>query len=402
MVDLIGILFLSIVCIVSFIISLQFKKFAKIILVALIFRILLLLINNNIFYLPDGDMDALNFEALAWQWSQNGFYEVFSHFKGPDTYFLSFLIAIPYSLLGRSMMMAQSFSILLGIVNILLVCLIARKLWNNQIAIKAGWLAALFPSVASYSVLVMRETYIAFFLLLALLGIIYFIKQKNLKSFFLLFFGFLGATFFHNGSIIGLLAFICILLLIYIKKLFELLLSGKINLNILLILIIFLYCLQLFVSHKKVNRNFDFDRITRIIINTKVKGDASYPEFLKVNSKTEFIYKAPLRMIYFVLSPFPWNVKKPSHLIGLLDSLLYFYLTFLIFRNFKNIKNDIALKVILIVLLAYFFVFGLGVGNFGTAIRHRVKFVFWMILLAAPLIQRFVLFKEKIIKSKKI
>jgi len=401
MFDLVGITSLVTICLIVLILSLCFKSFAKIIFAALIFRILLLLINNNIFYLPDGDMDALNFEALAWQWSQNGFYEVFSHFKGPDTYFLSFLIAIPYSLLGRSMMMAQSFSILLGIVNILLVCLIARKLWNNQIAIKAGWLAALFPSVASYSVLVMRETYIAFFLLLALLGIIYFIKQKNLKSFFLLFFGFLGATFFHYGSIIGLLAFICILLLIYIKKLFELLLSGKINLNILLILIIFLYCLQLFVSHKKINRNFDFDRISRIIVNTKVKGDASYPEYLKVNSKTEFFYKAPLRMIYFVLSPFPWNVKKPSHLIGLLDSLLYFYLTFLIFRNFKNINNDIALKVILIVLLAYFFVFGLGVGNFGTAIRHRVKFVFWMILLAAPLIPRLVLFKEKIIKNKK-
>ena len=163
MFDLVGITSLVTICLIVLILSLCFKSFAKIIFAALIFRILLLLINNNIFYLPDGDMDALNFEALAWQWSQNGFYEVFSHFKGPDTYFLSFLIAIPYSLLGRSMMMAQSFSILLGIVNILLVCLIARKLWNNQIAIKAGWLAALFPSVASYSVLVMRETYIAFF-----------------------------------------------------------------------------------------------------------------------------------------------------------------------------------------------------------------------------------------------
>lgn len=81
-------------------------------------------------------------------------------------------------------------------------------------------------------------------------------------------------------------------------------------------------------------------------------------------------------MIYFALSPFPWYVKHPRHLICLMDSLLCIFLTFLIFCNLKNIKNDKALKTILIILLFYFFIFGLGVGNFGTAIRHRVKFVF--------------------------
>ena len=106
-------------------------------------------------------------------------------------------------------------------------------------------------------------------------------------------------------------------------------------------------------------------------------------------------------VIYFVLSPFPWDVKNLRHLPGLFDSLLYVFLTFLIFRNWKNIKNDRALKTILIILLFYFFIFGLGVGNFGTAIRHRVKFVFWMILLAAPLIPKLVLIKEKIIKNIK-
>ena len=32
-----------------------------------------LLINNHLFYLPDGDMDAKSFERFAWENSQDGF-----------------------------------------------------------------------------------------------------------------------------------------------------------------------------------------------------------------------------------------------------------------------------------------------------------------------------------------
>jgi hypothetical protein len=39
-----------------------------------------------------------------------------------------------------------------------------------------------------------------------------------------------------------------------------------------------------------------------------------------------------------------------------------------------------------------------GVGNFGTGIRHRSKFVIELILLAAPLIPKLALFNKKKIK----
>ena len=106
------------------------------------------------------------------------------------------------------------------------------------------------------------------------------------------------------------------------------------------------------------------------------------------------IYKGPIRSLYFVFSPFPWDVKKPAHLIGVFDSLLYIYLTFLIFQNRKIIWKDPALRAILIILLSYIVVFGVGVGNFGTGIRHRSKFVIMFILLAAPLINRLIFIKK--------
>ena len=55
--------------------------------------------------------------------------------------------------------------------------------------------------------------------------------------------------------------------------------------------------------------------------------------------------------------------------------------------------------MILIILLFYGIAFSFGVGNFGTGIRHRSKFVIELILLAAPFIPQFVISKKKIYKK---
>ena len=44
-----------------------------------------------------------------------------------------------------------------------------------------------------------------------------------------------------------------------------------------------------------------------------------------------------------------------------------------------------GLRIILIIYCPILFIFGVGVGNFGSGIRHRTKFVIGLILLAAPL-----------------
>ena len=51
------------------------------------------------------------------------------------------------------------------------------------------------------------------------------------------------------------------------------------------------------------------------------------------------------------------------------------------------------------ILIMYLILFGLGVGNFGSGLRHRSKFVFEMILLIGPLIPTLI-FKKKIKNQK--
>jgi hypothetical protein len=79
LVDFFSILLLIII---TLFIALRWPAVSKILLIALAVRLIFLFVNNHIFYLPDGDMDAKNFEQLAWKHSQDGFYNNFNNYSG--------------------------------------------------------------------------------------------------------------------------------------------------------------------------------------------------------------------------------------------------------------------------------------------------------------------------------
>ena len=398
--DLLGFAAIALVSLLTLFVGLLRSNISKILFVALIVRVLAMLIGHYLVALPDSTADAASFEREAWSLAQGGFFYVIDNYTGPDAKFISWLIAIPYSLFGRSMLMAQSMSLFFGMGCVYLGWKLAKIIWDKQIANKVGWVIALFPSLILYSVLVMRETYIVFFLMLALYGVVTWIKNNNYRSFVLVILGFFGATFFHGALMIGALTFLVIVGTISFIKLYKSLKNNRINIKILMFFLTFIIFSSLYISGKiSVTYLGAFKKTTDISYLLKrsdgaTRGGASFPDWTKPKSFTELIYKGPIRSLYFVFSPFPWDVKKPAHLIGVFDSLLYIYLTFLIFQNRKIIWKDPALRAILIILLSYIVVFGVGVGNFGTGIRHRSKFVIMFILLAAPLINRLIFIKK--------
>ena len=401
MFDLLGFTCISLVSLITIFIALRYTDISKIILTALIVRIFFLLIGHYVTPLPDSTADAITFERLASRMSEEGLSEVLSQFRGPDPRFISWLIALPYSLFGRSILMAKSMSLLFGIGSVFLGWLVAKKIWNNRTANKVGWAIALFPSLVLYSVITMREVYIVFFLLLALYGVIGWVKTDSLKSILLAMTGFIFATFFHGGMFVGGIVFLSIIGISSLKRLFQLLINIRINLKILLFLTLFIVSAGFYLSNKiSVPYLGSFETSTNIQIlldKTKIatRGVASWPEWTIISSPIEMIYKGPIRSIYVVFAPFPWDILKLKHLIGMFDAFLYMYLSYLVFKNRKVIWKDPTLKILLLILLSYIFVFGIGVGNFGTGIRHRSKFVVIFILLAAPLLKKFILSKDK-------
>ena len=398
--DVLGFTSLALVSLLSMFVASRYSGIIKIFYVALIIRIFILLIGYYITPLPDSTADAQSFEGGAWDYAREGFFSIFDHYRGPDPYFISFFISIPYSLFGRSILMAQSLSLLFGMGSIFLGWLIAKKLWNNRIANTVGWTMALFPSLVLYSVLIMREAYICFFILVAMYGVVDWVRTDKLKSIIVATIGFIGATFFHGAMVTGLMAFTIIVGISNLKRFIKSLINYRINIKILIFLLLIGFGSGLYLAGKiyvpylgNAKQTFNLDYILKkTALNTK--GTASWPKWTIPTSPSELLYKSPIRSIYFISAPFPWNVKEIRHLIGMFDAFLYIYLTFLILKNLKVIWRDPVLKVILIILVCYVIVFGIGVGNFGTGIRHRSKFTGMFILLAAPWLKRFIFFKK--------
>ena len=405
MIDLLGINSILIVSLIFAIIGYRNPCILNILIVGLIVRILVISFGYLI-PLPDTGSDSQAFEIVAWSMAQDGFLNVFKHYPGMDSRFYSFILAIPYSLFGRSILMAKSISLFFGMGSIFLSWLLAKKIYNESIAKNISWIVALFPTLVLYSALTMREVFVSFFLLVAIFGVIGWVKTDSFISIILAMFGFTGTGFFHGSMLVGAIFFSIIVLFLSFKKFLRLLSKFKINKKNLIIISLSIVILAFYFTNKinipKIGTFETAINLSGLMDKVFHKGDSSYPDFLKMNSIIEFIYKSPIRAIYFIFSPFPWDVNKIGHLMGLLDSFLYMFLFYLIIRNRKIILNDTALLVILLILAGYFFVFGVGVDSFGTSIRHRSKFTILLILLAAPLVPKIRLWKNSKLRDRSL
>ena len=413
--DLVGLSSILIVSLVIIFLGMRYQKVASILYVSLSLRILVMILGNYI-ALPDTTGDAYWFELKAYEWSLRGFPDVlfsigqcedcnvnFDRNTFGSSFMISFIIGILYSLTDRSVMMAQSLSILLGTLSVLLSWILARKLWDNRTAIKVGWFVALFPSLILYSVLIMREIYVCFFLLITFYNLVNWNHNGSLKSFFFVIFGFILGTFFHGGVFLGLLIFLIAVFLKNINRFIRKLYHSIIVLKPLIVLFLLIIPAISFYDMKdfkvpKIGTITDFDKIKKNILKKNIvthRGDAKYPDWVIAKSENELIYKMPIKAMYFIFSPFPWEIKKTSHLLGMIDGFLHIFLVYLIIQNRKAIWADPTLRIIFFILLTYLLVYGVAVGNFGTGIRHRAKFIFMFILLAAPLLPKFT-FSRKI------
>jgi len=398
--NIIGLNSFLIVILIFLFLAKRYPYLAKIIYVALTIRILFVFFHYNVAPLPDSIGDAANFEIKAYKWSKDGFLNTIANYPGPSSYFISWIIAILYSIFDRSELMALSLSLLFGMGSIILACSIAAKLWSKEIAVRVGWVAALFPALILYSCLVLREVYVCFFLLVAINGCVDWIRNKNIKSLILIIAGFVCATYFHGAMFIGLIIFFLIIFFENIKIFLLNLLKLKINIKNFFFTLSIIILAAVFISkdikipkigsinkfsfkEKILEKNRDYDL-----------GTAKYPNWLVAKSGIEIIYKAPIRIIYFTFSPFLWDIKKISHTLGMFDGLMYIYLVYLIYLNRKKILSDQVLKTIFLILLSYLIVYGISVGNFGTGLRHRSKFVILFILLAAPYLPKFIFSKK--------
>lgn len=111
-----------------------------------------------------------------------------------------------------------------------------------------------------------------------------------------------------------------------------------------------------------------------------VINNDDYTKSLDLNSRADYIsvnedngLQTKLKQItFFLLKPFPWEVRTLADIIGLFDICVILVASLLALLLYKKTKNKTIL-IILITVYGMFITFAIGTYNYGTALRHRDK-----------------------------
>lgn len=376
---------LYLIPIVFFIVSYNKRPWlAWIIILAYFLRLIFLGIHLFIFPLPESQSDAIVFENFAWELAQGGKQYILDNFKGFDSYFISWMYSWFYLILGREILILHGINIVIGVANVILCWKVSKILFGKSPSYAAALFCAIYPTFLIYSVITLREVFVPFGLLIGVLGILKWYESMRIYHLITVFFGFALATLFHGAMIVGLVAFLLCLgaqLFYYFKYALS---SGYLHYRWVLIgiggvIFILLFSPQL-SNIPKIGSIFNDSSIEaafyilNVVLDQNIQGSAAYPPWLTISSMSDIFIIGPIRIIYFLFGPFPWNISSGSLLIGFFDGLMHLFFVVGIIKNFSSENsNKSAYFAICIILVGYFLVFGLAVQNFGTGFRHRNK-----------------------------
>mgnify|MGYP006087730395 CR=1 FL=1 len=327
---------------------------------------------SDIFLLPNSGGDSLHYYKLAVLFSEDLSYlserniGLYSKFLGWIFYFTG-----PMRILGQYINVLLGVSTVVIIYRIMLQCKINRRIIQVILVI-----AAFFPNSVIMSAILLREILPTFFIAFSLL---WFVKWYLNQSFisFLLSIVMLGlASMFHSGVIVVALGYL-FMYLFYSDR------SNKFEISIKNVLMfipiaafIFLFTTQfgdaLFFKFGKLEESGNIYGSVK-----SAAGGSAYLEGMTINSPLQFLLYAPIRAFYFLFSPLPMNWRGFADIITFMtDSLFYFFVLYFYYKNRRWFFNNKKLIfILLITLLIVAIVFGIGVSNSGTAMRHRQKII---------------------------
>lgn len=347
-------------------------------------------LHRYIFPLPQGSADAITFDRVAVNWAnQYGCMGFFEHYNPSASYVYSSIIATLYSCVGYVPFTVQVINVLMGVYGIIFLVLATKEVWGGQYAKRIGLVLALFPFLIIFSSVGLRETFIFFGFSLGIYFLVLFHSSKGNVFLILSIFMFQFSALFHGAMALAVGA---LFLGLTVKPLIK---SNKTKQQLGIALLAFMAMIVLFVSGMIYSYNnlslhklgsieqLDIGQIADIA-ESRSKGSAAYLSGFQINSLADFVIQSPIRLFYFLFSPFPWDISHPLHLIGFFDGVFYIFIFYWCFKYRRKIFEHPATLQVLIIVLVLAFVFSFGTSNFGTATRHRAKFALAMLVIVAP------------------
>ena len=356
-------------------------KVRRILLLAFVIRLIMAW-----FYSFNADADPDGYTETAMNFSQMDFGEYIGSFQ-TGAYLYSWLIAGLWKFTGINTIIIRIINALLSYLCCLMGYQLTQKLFRNEKASRIALIStAVFPNLLRFSAqFASRESLFVFLLMLAL-SILYEYYQNRKISYALIFIVIAVIGIFIHISMIGLFVIFVGITVTNIKKKSELIKAIFLTLVIVLGGI---FMLKNNIGTEKLYLNkggLSNDKVAWIQ-ESSADGRAAYLAGFSSNNLIITLLRLPVRMIFFLYTPFIWMVSKLIDLLGLLDAILYVAISVLIFKSRKQYSQIADSKFIKLFLLSMFFIIALmsiATSNYGTAIRHRAKIAVPLICLVAP------------------
>jgi hypothetical protein len=349
---------------------------------AILFRVALMFWSeyySHIFTLPNSGADEMTY-----------YYNAMSNLV-KDKSFTGYaqFFAWQASIFGLSKIYGKFINVLFSISAILILrrTLFALKS-DYKVTLKTLALACFLPNFAILSSLLLRESIIILLVSVSAYYLVLWWRYNGIKDFAIAFAATVVAAWFHSGMIaysLGLLSLAAASRYTLSGRIFSfprlrtLALTAAVTAGVLLVLM----NLNLGLTNYFRGANSLSDIVQ--IADAYEDGGSSYNANIVSNASTAgFIINTPSRMLFFMFSPVPWNWRSVTDAIAFLfSSLFYGYVFFTAAPYVFTRKQRPTISGLFLIALLVLMMFGWGVSNSGTALRHRDKMVIHYLLMYA-------------------
>lgn len=343
--------------------------------------------------------DAFRFQSLASTLSGSSWMEIAEHLGTGTWAYVSMTAALMKVADVHDRVFMIWVNMVLGVWVLGLTALIAKQMWGRRVAFLITLITALYPFAIFNSVTALREEPAIFSFLLGLLMFLGWLRSGGIGKLLLAIAGFGIATFFHPGFIaafVGIAGYLIVENRQVLggllrasrvpKKGFQNILGGTVLLVAIVGAVVSGYAPlgeRMDVSERELG-----EIVAGGFAREEAIGGSAYPAFMVHGDPFRQPWLIPARMIYLLYVPFPWDIRSPAHLLGVVSPILYFFLTFHIVKNIRILSRRPETVALLCMFIAFTFIFSIGVTNVGTGIRHKTKFLILPLLLAGAGLQK--------------
>ncbi|MCM8761328.1 MAG: glycosyltransferase family 39 protein [Candidatus Omnitrophica bacterium] len=335
----------------------------------------------------------------TWVWAITG--KSFQYGSNPFTY----LVALFYKIFGFHPVVSKLINCIIGTLVGWLSYLIAKKTFNNSAARIAMLVTVFYPSLVRWSVANLKDPLLIFLFTACIYLFIDAIYGRVSVWKMIILVGAMTTLYFFSQifyfTLIVLGATMMLVFKIYAALCSKI--QKGIFTTLMVLAVIILVGYMLFVKYDKIIDAIYLCYDTQIAISqSDFAGYQFYPgEFMVKLSRgvidvPQLIMIMAVDIIYFMLSPFPWQMISRSRIFAFPQMLLWYMVLLLSILGYFRLllkKPDVA------VLVGMLLVIGIGVnsmaeGNIGSAFRHRDLYSPLFIVLASAILDEFIRTKE--------